>query len=107
MQAWLRGHRLKEARRAVQVRAVKGVVENQKSEGSRCHSRFTANAHLRGYCVDLVTGVARDAYDLKLFILSHSENTPGFNTVLAASWGPSRSPKWRRYRQIMMDFRAR
>jgi len=57
--------------------------------------------------VDLVTGVARDAYDLKLFILSHSENTPGFNTVLAASWGPSRSPKWRRYRQIMMDFRAR
>jgi ATP-dependent DNA ligase len=39
LQAWLRGHRFKEARRAVQVRAIKGVAENQKSEGTRRHSR--------------------------------------------------------------------
>jgi hypothetical protein len=32
LQAWLRRHRFKEARRAVQVRAIKGVAENQKSE---------------------------------------------------------------------------
>jgi hypothetical protein len=29
MQAWLRGHRLKEARRAVQVRTIEGVGEDQ------------------------------------------------------------------------------
>jgi hypothetical protein len=33
------GHRLKEAQRAVQVRAIKGVVENQKSENAGCYSR--------------------------------------------------------------------
>ena len=31
MQAWPGGHRLKEAQRALQVRAVKGVAKNQKS----------------------------------------------------------------------------
>jgi hypothetical protein len=32
MLCWPGGHRLKETRRAVQVRAFKGVAENQKSE---------------------------------------------------------------------------
>jgi hypothetical protein len=32
------GHRLKEAQRAVQVRVIKGVVENQKSEGTGSNS---------------------------------------------------------------------
>jgi hypothetical protein len=33
-------HRLKEARRAVQVRAFKGVVENQKSQSASSDPRF-------------------------------------------------------------------
>jgi hypothetical protein len=33
------GHRFKEARRTIQIRAIKGVAENQKSEGTGSHSR--------------------------------------------------------------------
>jgi len=40
MQAWPRGHRLKEAQRAVQVRAIEGVVENQESESSGGNSGY-------------------------------------------------------------------
>jgi hypothetical protein len=34
LQAWLGGHRLKETGCAVQVRAIKGVAENQKSQSA-------------------------------------------------------------------------
>jgi len=40
LSAWPEWHRLKEARRAVQVRAIKkGVVENQKSQSASGNAR--------------------------------------------------------------------
>jgi hemolysin III len=39
LQAWPRGHCLKEDRRSVQVGAIESVAENQESEGTGCHSR--------------------------------------------------------------------
>jgi hypothetical protein len=39
LQTWPGGHRLK-TQRALQVRAVKGVAKNQKSEGARRYSRY-------------------------------------------------------------------
>jgi len=38
----------KKARRALQVRSIKGVAENQKSEGTRCHPRYRRHL-LRGF----------------------------------------------------------
>jgi hypothetical protein len=45
VQARPRGHRLKEAQRAVQVRAIKGLAENQKSKRSGSHTRVPVCAH--------------------------------------------------------------
>jgi hypothetical protein len=36
-------HRLEEARRTVQIRAIKGVAENQKSECAGSHTRNRGN----------------------------------------------------------------
>jgi hypothetical protein len=47
LQAWPRGHCLKEARRAVQVRAIKGVAENQKSESPRRNANIRWDVLIR------------------------------------------------------------